>query len=121
MTLGHMSREGALPLPRGKEPIASLYTALKLPFSGIQRLHLHSDFAFSGSEADSFAPNLDHSPHEILCPELTDGKDLPLSMFPSEPGFQSGSASRGRPWGHQGTGKVCPSLIHPSRVCALLM
>lgn len=67
------SRVGKSTLP------ASADTALTLPVSGAQRLHLHSDFAFSGSEADSFAPNLDHSPHEILCQKLSDRKDLPLS------------------------------------------
>lgn len=67
------SRVGTSTLP------ASADTALTLPVSCAQRFHLHSDFAFSGSEADSSAPNLDHSPHEILCQELEDGKDLSLS------------------------------------------
>lgn len=88
-----MSLEGALHTPCGKEHTAGLDTALSLPVSGASRLHLHSDFACLGFEADPFAPNLDHSPHEILRQELKDGKDLPLSAFPSELGFRSGSAN----------------------------
>lgn len=88
-----MSLEGDLHLPYGKEHIASLDPALNLPVSGAHRLHLHSDFASSGSEADSFASDVDHPPHEILCQELTDRKDLPLSVLPSELGSQSGSAT----------------------------
>lgn len=60
---------------------------------GAQRLHLHAGFAFSDSGTDSFAPNLDHPAHEILHQELTDGKDLPLRVFPPELGFQSGSVN----------------------------
>lgn len=47
----------------------------------------------SGFEADSSAPDLDHPPYEILDQELKDRKDLPLSVFPSAPGFQSGSVN----------------------------
>lgn len=93
MTLSHESLGGALHAPRGKEHLAGLDTALNVPIYGAQGLHCHADFALSGFEADSSAPNLDHPPYEILDQELKDRKDLPLSVFPSAPGFQSGSVN----------------------------
>lgn len=57
-----------------------------------QVLHLHCDFSFSGLEADPFTPNFDHPPHAVLHQKFTDGKDLPLVVFPPKLGFQSGSS-----------------------------
>lgn len=85
-----MSLGGALHAPRGKEHLAGLDTALNVPINGA---HCHADFALSGFEADSSAPDLDHPPYEILNQELKDREGLPLSVFPSAPGFQSGSVN----------------------------
>lgn len=77
----------------GKSTLPGLDTALNAPIKGAQGLHCHADFALSGFEADSSAANLDYPPYEILDQELKDRKDLPLSVFPSAPGFKSGSGN----------------------------
>ena len=64
--------------------------SLNLPISRALELHLHSNFGFSGLEADPFAPDLDNPPLAVLHQEFADRKNLPLTLFPPEFGFKSG-------------------------------
>lgn len=71
--------------------------SLNLPISSALGFHLHSNFAFSGLEADPFTPDLDNPPLAVLHQEFTDRKNLPLALFPTELGFKSGPSDGGRP------------------------